>query len=286
EYIFLKKSGRRVDESVVNQIKLIGDLRRRKFDLAINLKWKSERASLISYMSGAKVRAGYKEEKFFNVFTHYVDHPKGRYHEIYRNLDILKAIDLKITRVNPLIHISEDAKNSAENFFTANNLEKDNTICIHPGASKASRAWLPERYAELAKRMIDDYRVKVLITYGSNELELAKWIVDGIGDGAYLSPETQSVSHLAAIIDHCSLFLSVCTGPMNVANAVGTPIIALLGSSDPVDWAPFGKIHTTIKSPLKLAAYTDEDEREALDQISVESVRIVTEKRWREIRNF
>ena len=70
---------------------------------------------------------------------------------------------------------------------------------------------------------------------------------------------------------------------MNVANAVDTPIVALLGSTDPLDWSPFGEIHRTIKSPFLLPEYTDEDERQALDKISVADVWSVVEKRWTEL---
>ena len=71
---------------------------------------------------------------------------------------------------------------------------------------------------------------------------------------------------------------------MNVANAVNTPIVALLGSTDPLDWSPFGEIHRTIKSPYLLPEYTDEDERLALDAISGENVFNVVETRWRELQ--
>jgi ADP-heptose:LPS heptosyltransferase len=73
---------------------------------------------------------------------------------------------------------------------------------------------------------------------------------------------------------------------MNVANSVSTPIIALLGSTDPLDWSPFGAVHSTIKSPLILKEYTDEDERRALDLISVQNVWKVAEKRWKELMNL
>lgn len=284
DYILLKKTGRRVDESVLKQLLLIREIRKRKFDLVINLKWKSERASLLTFMSGAEIRVGYKEKSFYNVFTHCLDHPVGGYHEVYRNMDILKPIGLKPGEGNPVIYISGEDQKLADNFFKVKNLTRENTICVHPGASKANRAWQPERFTELSKKIISEFGVKIIITYGKNELDLAKKITNGIGPGAVLSSETKSISQLAAVIKNCSLYISVCTGPMNVANAVKTPVIALLGSTDPADWAPFGEIHRIIKSPYVLKEYTDEDERKALDEISVESVWRVTEKRWNEIR--
>lgn len=283
EYIFLKKTARRVNESFLNQIGMIRELRRRKFDLAFNLKWKSERASLLTYLSGAKERIGYYQKYFSFSHTHQIIHPEGRYQEVERNLDIVKSFGIKVNDANPIIYLSNENLKFAEDFFDNNSLTKEKTICIHPGASKSNRAWLPERYIQLSKKLIDEFDVKILITWGSNELTLAKTIVDSIGNNAILSPKTNSIAQLGAVIERSGLFISVCTGPMNVANAVNTPIVALLGSTDPLDWSPFGEIHRTIKSPLILEQYTDEDERRALDEISVENVWAVVEKRWNEI---
>jgi heptosyltransferase II len=279
EYIFLNRDGRHVNEPFLNQVKMIRELRKRKFDLAFNLKWKSERASVLTYLSGAKKRIGYRQKYFSFCLTDQIAHPEGRYQEVDRNLDIVKSSGINVNDANPVIFISEENKNFADNFFTGNSLSKETTICIHPGASKANRAWLPERYAELSKKIISEFGVNILITWGGNELDLARGIVESIGSNAILSPKTKSIAELGAIIEHCKLFISVCTGPMNVANAVRTPIIALLGSTDPLDWSPVGNIHRTIKSPYVLEHYTDEDERRALDEISVNSVmNVVKEK--------
>lgn len=286
EYIFLNRSGRHVNESFLNQLWMLRELRKRKFDLAFNLKWKSERASILTYMSGAKERIGYHQKYFSFCHTHQILHPDGRYQEVDRNLDIVKSFGIKVNDSNPIIFISDEDKKFADDFFVSHSLLKENTICIHPGASKASRAWLPERYVELSKKMISEFGVKILVTWGLNELNLAHGIVESIGSNAILSPKTKSIAELGAIIAHCKLFISVCTGPMNVANAVGTPIIALLGSTDPLDWSPVGLIHRTIKSPHVLEHYTDEDERKALDDISVQSVLKVVREKWNEFRKI
>jgi len=284
EYIFLKKSGRYVDETFFKQLVKIWKLRKRKFDLAVDLKWKSERASVLTYLSGAKIRIGYWEKFYNKCYTHSIKHPIGRHHEVHRNLDVIKQIGLEVKEENPVVYISEADKKFTEDFFVSNSLKKNNTICIHAGASKSNRAWHPERFTQLANLLIEKYNVTILLTWGKNEFELVKKISSSLGRNAILSPSTNSISQLAAIIQNCSLFISVCTGPMNVANAVKTPVVALLGSTDPADWSPYGDVHRTIKSPLVLETYTDEDERKALDAITLESVWNVVEERWNELK--
>ncbi|NJD21283.1 MAG: glycosyltransferase family 9 protein [Melioribacter sp.] len=286
EYVYLKKSGRYVEESFFKQLIKIWKLRKRKFDLAVDLKWKSERASVLTYLSGAKIRVGYWERIYNKCYTHSIKHPVGGYHEVHRNLDVIKQIGLEVKEENPLVYISEADKKFACDFFASNSLHKNNTICIHPGASKSNRAWQPERFSQLAKLLIEKYNVTILLTWGKNEFELVNKISNSAGKNTILSPATNSISRLAAIIQNCSLFISVCTGPMNVANAVKTPIVALLGSTDPADWSPYGEIHRTIKSPLVLEAYTDEDERKALDAIKVKNVWDIVDQRWNELKQL
>jgi len=70
---------------------------------------------------------------------------------------------------------------------------------------------------------------------------------------------------------------------MNVAVAVRTPVVALLGSSDPTDWGAYGKLYTNIKSPLILEHYSDEDERKAMEMLTVENVWKILESKLNKI---
>jgi len=283
-YIFIKKSGRYVEESLFKQILLIKELRKRKFDLVLDLKWMSERAAVISYLSGAGIRVGYWTKYFHGCYTHTLEYPKGAHHELDRGLDVIKSIGLKTGDINPVIYISDDDKKYADQFFKTNSLRSEDVLCIHPGASKPNRAWPAEHYIELSERFTKKYNMNILITWGGNELGLANKIVSFIGKNGFIAPTTNTVGQLAAIIQNCAMYISGCTGPMNVANAVKTPIIALLSATDPLDWAPYGDIHRTIRTPIILDSYTDEQEAEAMRAITVDSVWETASKRWDELK--
>lgn len=278
EHIIVNTNRNKVEDSLFKQLLIALKLRRKKFDLAVNLRWTSERAALLTYLSGAAERVSSGPKKMMNLYTVQLDHPVGRFHEINRNLDIVRALGLTVTDDNPITYISDDDKRFAENFYRNNNLKKATSITIHPGASRPIRAWLPERFSEIGKRLIEKFGVSVIVTWGKNESELADKVVEAIGAGAVKAPETNTIGQLAALIENSKLFFSNCTGPMNVAVAVRTPVVALLGSSDPTDWGAYGSQHINIKSPLKLEHYSDEDERKAMEQISIEMV-------WEKISN-
>ncbi len=270
-------------KSINNLFKLILHLRRYKFDLAINLRWHSDRCAVISFLSGAKIRVSSGPKNMMNLYNVKVPFPFGRYHEIHRNLDIVKAAGIIVKDETPYTHICESDKAFAEKFFVLKSLKKENTVCIHPGASKPIRAWLPERYKEIAKRIVDNCKLNIIVTWSGKEKELAEYVSSADNSKIFVAPETKSIGELAALIKSCGMCLTNCTGPMNVAVAVQTPTCAVLGSSDPEDWRPYGEIHRTIKSPLIRETYTDEQEGEAMKAVSVEQVWETVSKRIKEL---
>ncbi|KAF0151965.1 MAG: Three-deoxy-D-manno-octulosonic-acid transferase domain protein [Ignavibacteria bacterium] len=270
-------------KSITQLFKLILNLRRYKFDLAINLRWHSDRCAIIAYLSGAKERVSSGPQNMMNLYTTKVPFPNGRYHEVHRNLDIVKAVGVKVKDETPYTHISLSDEKFASDFLFQNKLEKENTICIHPGASKPIRAWSPDRFREISKKLVEQYDVTVIVTWSGKEKELAEFVVTENPKKMFLAPQTKTIGELAALIKYSKMCLTNCTGPMNVAVAVQTPTCAILGSSDPTDWAPYGEIHRTIKSPLVLESYTDEQEEQAMQDVSIEQVWSVVSKRWEEL---
>ncbi len=285
-----------VDELIINEniddrgikgifalIKTILQLQRKRIDVVFNLRWTSDRCAVIARLCGAKYRVGAGPKGMMKFYNIPVNHPAGRYHEINRNLDFVKALGNKAEDTTPYIFISKEDSSFADSFFKLNNLDKDTSICIHPGASKPNRAWLPERYAEIAKRITTELNANIIITWGKNEREIANIVKDN-NSNVIIAPMTKTVGQLAALISNCKMFISNCTGPMNVAVAVKTPVIALLGSSDPTDWGPYGDIHRIIKSPLQLEHYSDETERQAFESIDIEVVWNLVKERWIELK--
>ncbi len=270
-------------KSFVELFKIVRKLRKLKFDLAINLRWTSDRCAVLTYLSGAKYRVSSGPQGMMRLYNIRIPHPVGRYHEIHRNLDIVKAIGVKVKDETPFVFVSEDDKKFVQKYFGENNLKKEKTICIHPGASKPVRAWLPERYKEIAYRLVDEFGLSVIITWGKGEYESAKNVAGEREGKIFLAPETKTVGYLAALIQNSSMCITNCTGPMNVAIAVQTPTVALLGSTDPLDWSPYGEIHRTVKSPLVRETYTDEQERQAMEAISVDQVWNVVQQRFQEL---
>lgn len=262
---------------------LFRELRRRRFDLAINLRWTSDRSAFLTWLSGARYRVSSGPKNLMFLYNIRIPHPKRRYHEIHRNTDIIKALGIHVEDETPFLFRSVDDLEFAEKFFSNHGLTGENIFGMHPGASKVQKAWLSERFIEVGKKFIEKFHQPILITWGPGERELASSVAQAFGSYGILSEETKRVGQLAALIERCKLFLCNCSGPMNVAMAVQTPIIALLGSTHPDDWRPYGESHRTIKSSYIRETYTNTEEQFAMQCITVDEVWNVVDQRWQEL---
>jgi ADP-heptose:LPS heptosyltransferase len=122
----------------------------------------------------------------------------------------------------------------------------------------------------------------VLVTWGPGEEALARETVDRAGSAALLAPSTPRVGALASLIRLCGAFVCNYSGPMNVAMAVETPLVAL-GSTSPDDWGPFGEMHRTINKSGERDSYTEEEQLAMMKQIKVDEVEEMVLRRMREL---
>jgi len=128
-------------------------------------------------------------------------------------------------------------------------------VAIHPGTSAGTphKRWSAAGYAEVARRLRDSAGVSSIVLFGPvpSERALAGEIVAASDGAARLAPATESLGELAALLAQCRLYLGGDTGPMHVASLVGTPVLQILGPTDPVENEPYpGTPSRTVRVPV------------------------------------
>ena len=115
-------------------------------------------------------------------------------------------------------------------------------VVIHPGTSDATpyKRWTPEGYGAVARALAAD-GVPCLVTSGpaTSDREMAAAVLAEAKGAASPAPPTPTLLELAALFARSRLYLGADSGPMHVASAVGTPVLQLLGPTDPVENAPY-----------------------------------------------
>lgn len=227
-------------------MRFAGSLREKKFDLAIILH-PTNRAHLITFFAGIPRRVGYDRKLGF-LLTDRIKHRKqlGEKHELEYSLDLIRYLGIEPKDKTTFMPIkSESEKWVGLILGQAGIKETDRLLAVHPGASCISKLWPTERFAEIADRMADKYGFKILIVAGPNDANLAGKVAGGIHCKAVNLAGKTSVSQLASVFKRCSLLISNDSGPVHIAAAVGTPVIAIFGRNQkglsPRRWGPIGE---------------------------------------------
>ena len=114
-------------------------------------------------------------------------------------------------------------------------------IGINPGAFYGTaKRWLPERFAAVADLVARRLGARVAIVGGAAERPLGAAIAAQLKAGALLLCGETTLASLVGVLARLRLLLTNDSGPMHLAAALGTPLVAVFGSTDRTETAPVG----------------------------------------------
>jgi heptosyltransferase-2 len=115
---------------------------------------------------------------------------------------------------------------------------------------------MPERFAELIRRIIDELNGKVVLFGSKSEVGITKEIIEKVGqDPVYTShilntAGKTNLRELTALISECDIFITNDSGPMHIASALLVPVVAIFGSTDRTVTGPLGDGHKTVSKDI------------------------------------
>jgi ADP-heptose:LPS heptosyltransferase len=157
-------------------------------------------------------------------------------HAVVNYLETLMPLGLSATDLELELVLDDEARVYARNFFSSHSLDGKTVIALNPGATHAVNRWPASRFAELADLITSQLHAYPLIIGGPDDISLADEIM------------ARSLLQLGAVLEKCSLLVSGDTGPLHMATAVGTKVVALFGAADPGRTGPVGKGHQVIRA--------------------------------------
>lgn len=234
--------------------RFLGALRRRRFDLVIDFH-AILKTGLLALASGAPRRASYappfaREASwlFANARARIAPRKLSRFE---RNRGLVDFVANGATPSPQPFRVDALARAQMAGALGAGAAP----VAIHPGTSAGTphKRWSAAGYAQVAQRLRDATGTPSVVLVGPapSERELAESIVAMAGGAARLAPPTASLGDLAALLASCRLYVGGDTGPMHVASLVGTPVVQILGPTDPVENAPYaGTPSRTVREPV------------------------------------
>ena len=222
-------------------------LRADRFDAAVIFTVYSQNplpAALFCHLADIPRRLAHARENPYQLLTDWIAEPEPQQfvrHEVQRQLDLVAAIGARTEEVRLAIRIRPEIVEGMLDRLTSAGIEFDRPwLVIHPGASAPSRRYPPENFAAAARILALNHRCQLVFTGSQQEGPLIESVIGAAGVPAICLAGRTSLEELAALLSHASLLISNNTGPVHLAAAVGTPVIALFGPTDPRVWGPRG----------------------------------------------
>jgi lipopolysaccharide heptosyltransferase II len=219
-------------------------LRARRYDLAVSVS--GDIGSIVARLTNARRRVGYTGEAYSGLLTDPV--PGARYrerqHEVLYVLRLAAAAGGIVTEEDrvPWLRVDAEAQRAARALLTNGRRQSDATgpiVTLHAGARNGqAKRWPTEHFAALADLLWREHDALVVLTGASHEASLADEVVAlAAAPILNLAGET-SVPELVALLAESDVVVSGDSGPMHIACAVGTPVVALHGPTDPAISGP------------------------------------------------
>jgi len=207
------------------------ELRHTDYDAVIDLQGLLKSAMLARSVRGRKTIGfprKHLREPFARLFYTMAPDPGGATHVIYKNLELLTPLKVLDRRVRfPL-----ELPRTPTVVQVVKRFEPDGYVLINPGAAWPNKQWPPQRFGEVASALARDFGWRSLVLWGPGEQEIAHSVVAASGGAAEPSPPT-TITDLVGIARSARLMISGDTGPVHIAGAVGAPIVALYGPTQP-----------------------------------------------------
>jgi ADP-heptose:LPS heptosyltransferase len=250
-------------------------LRAERYDAALDFQglWKS---AAWARLSGARRVVGWerraRREPSSAVLIGERATRSGGGHVIDKNLALLRPLGIEAVGLREFpLPFSADAVARVDAFLAR--FGEGAPVVLNPGGGWASKLWPAERFGELA-RGLRARGLRPLVSFGPGEEGLADRVVAASGAAAERSFPTSLLDYVE-LARRARLVVAADTGPLHLACAVGTPVVALFGPTDPARNGPFAPDDVVLRrTPACAPCYSRTCARHAgvMDAVTAEEV--------------
>ena len=227
-------------KGLIGKLKLIISLREKKIDVAFLLH-RSFTKSLIAFLAGARERIGYPEKKRGLLLTKAVEIPDQETHKVEYFLNLARACDMKVEDPSYEFFVSDTERKRVRHLLQESGIsDKDFIVVLCPGGNWDPKRWPKENFARLADMLSDKLGAKIVISGAKKDIALAESIKKMMKTIPVISCGKTDLKDLGALMERANLVVANDSGPMHLAVAMKTKVIALFGPTSPKLTGPYG----------------------------------------------
>ena len=223
--------------------------RQRHYDLAINFE-PDIRSNLLLAASGAAFTTGYASGGGGAVLDRALDYdPRAHTTENARRLIASLTSGGSRDREPPPLRLGEDVRRAAAQHLAG--AGRGPLVGVHVSAGRAVKQWEPERFADVARQLVAACGATIVLTGAPDNGPLVAEVRSRLAEYPVIDISGDSdLTVLAAVLQRLDLLIVGDTGPMHLAVAVGTPVVAIFGPSDPARYGPRGPHDRVVRLDL------------------------------------
>jgi len=278
---------------IVEQIRFAKTLRRKQFDVVLDLR-SDDRGAFMARLTGAPIRGAlyYRNVPFFRnrLFTHLVAEPFRSQEKILgaaeQSLRILRGFGIDASSDVPKLWITPKMMEQAQQILYMagcegiNDLNNLGWITVNPFSRWSYKEWGSDKWVSIVNWLWNKFDVAVAVVGSREESERATELVNRCKGTVYNLAGKTTLAELAGILSFSGLHVGVDSAAPHIAAAVGTPTITIYGPSDWRDWAPVGEAHRIIVSdmecvPCRRKGCDGSERSRCLEKLDVEEVQAV-----------
>ncbi|MFH0762824.1 MAG: lipopolysaccharide heptosyltransferase II [Candidatus Omnitrophota bacterium] len=223
------------DKGLAGLIKLAGVLRRKSFDMVIDLQ-NNRKSHILSFLSGGPLRYGYDNGKFGFLINHSIKDEKPGVDPLRHQFRILEMLGIEFKDARLELWLSKEDYRHIEELLNSQWLTQNQRIVgINLSASRrwVSKSWPRPHIVKLCQELAGR-DMRVVITGSEDDAEEAGALIGAVKNIKLINAcGKTTVNQLACLIKKCCAYICVDSAPLHIAAAMGVPTVALFGPTDP-----------------------------------------------------
>lgn len=244
----------KLSQNIAREQAMIARIRERCFDAAViftSFRQSPLPAAYLCYLANIPLRLAASIDGPGSLLTTRHKHPNRQMHEVERGLDLVGAVGCSTGELDLVLRVpGEQAIRAARWLEDLRNTQGrlGPLVIVHPGCSMPARTYPWEHFAAVTELLVDRLHAIVVLTGADAERPLVERIVDRLQRSTRRSVHPMAgelaFPGLCALIERADVMITNNTGPMHIAAAVKTPVVALFALTNPPEqWGPWRVPH-------------------------------------------
>ncbi|MDM8007551.1 MAG: lipopolysaccharide heptosyltransferase I [Phycisphaerae bacterium] len=225
----------------VEFIRFLGELRRRSFDLVLDLQGLF-RSAFLTLVTGARVTLGFARAREFAplFYSRRIPVPNPEMHAVDRNYLFARALGFGDLPVSFNLPVRPEAAETVAAVLADHGIARGRPYALMaPGTRWETKRWPAAGFAEVARRIHAELALPVVLIGMEDEVGVAREVERAAGGGIVNLAGRTKLPELIALVAGAALCVMHDSGPMHLATALGRPMVAIYGPTSPQRTGPY-----------------------------------------------